>query len=206
MGCFRPGRSDVDVIVVVARPLAARERDALGRRLLDLTLPGPLELSVLTAPAASAARYPMPYELHVGDTRVVVDQGEGDLDLAAHVTATVARGFTLVGPPPAEVFGPVPWGDFLAAITDDLVWGFEHGSVSYAVLNACRVLQTLASPDGTVVSKEEGAAWALEQLPAEHHPLIAACLAYRVDGTSIDVGAEAVNHFRELAVIAAGQS
>jgi hypothetical protein len=200
----------VDVLVVVAHTMTGEARSRLAGRVLEVPLPGPLELSVVTAEAARRGRLPMPYEVHVGGGRVVLDRGAGDPDLAAHVTATLARGHALVGPPAPEVFAPVPWTAFLESILGDFDEAMGSGltagdrATTHAVLNACRVLQTLASPEGTVVGKEEAAAWALERLPAEHRPLVAAALAARGDpGATREWDPEALRRFRTFAVGAA---
>jgi hypothetical protein len=209
-GEFRPDMSDVDVLVVVDAALSDEARRRLGERLLDVPLPGPLELSVVTAEAARGGRLPLPYEVHVGGGRVVLDRGDGDPDLAAHVTATLARGRALAGPPPGDVLAALPWTAFLESILDDFDEAMASGltaggrATTYAILNACRVLQTLASPEGTVVSKEEAAAWGLERLPAEHRPLVAAALGARRDpGASVEWDPEALRRFRTFAVGAA---
>jgi streptomycin 3"-adenylyltransferase len=191
-GEFRPDMSDVDVLVVVDAALSDEARRRLGERLLDVPLPGPLELSVVTAEAARGGRLPLPYEVHVGGGRVVLDRGAGDPDLAAHVTATLARGRALES----------ILDDFDEAMASGLTAG--GGAATDAILNACRVLQTLASPEGTVVSKEEAAAWGLERLPAEHRPLVAAALGARRDpGASVEWDPEALRRFRTFAVGAA---
>ncbi|WP_336215563.1 aminoglycoside adenylyltransferase domain-containing protein [Nonomuraea sp. LPB2021202275-12-8] len=78
-----------------------------------------------------------------------------DPDLAAHITVARRRGVTLLGPPAAAVFAPVPHTDYLAAILDDLAQVLDGGlqeSPCYGVLNACRVLMVRGGGPGTVPS------------------------------------------------------
>jgi streptomycin 3"-adenylyltransferase len=85
------------------------------------------------------------------------------------------------GPPPTDVFAAVPHSDYLSAITADLQDILARDNIlsvpCYGVLNACRVLATLELGPGTVLSKEEGAVWAREMLPAEHRPLVEQALS-----------------------------
>ena len=164
-------------------------------------VPG-LELSIVSVEAAGAGRWPMPYRLHVVDGRIV-DGGE-DPDLAAHVTATLARGIALLGPPPEEVLVAPPWPVFLQSIVDDLDWGMEriHERPGYAVLNGARVVLTLQSPAGTVLGKEEAAALALERFPREHHPLLEQAVAERL-GAAVEWDPEALRRYRTFVVGAA---
>lgn len=128
--------------------------------------------------------HPSPYELHYSAAwRERIQRGEVDYaaavrdpDLAAHCTVVRARGVALVGPPIAEVFGPVPWDDYLDAVLDDYRWIVEDDHILetpvYGMLNLCRALALLIESNGTVRSKEEGSLWGLAHLPIEHRPLI----------------------------------
>jgi streptomycin 3"-adenylyltransferase len=148
-----------------------------------------VEMSVVTAAAAAAAAHPMPYELHFSlaladAVRVGTHEHRADAvdpDLAAHITVARARGISLWGPPAAEVFAPMAWMYYRDAVETDIDWALAPGRVSgnpvYLVLNACRLLQMDALGEGTITSKEEGALWAMEALPA-YRPLLAAALAH----------------------------
>jgi predicted nucleotidyltransferase len=187
-GCYRRAKSDIDLLIVVRGSLTVDKRRELALLCVALSdarpTVGDLELSVIQAAHAWRFTHPLPYELHYGtDHREKILRGEfdyasvhGDRDLAAHCTIVRARGVALAGPPVAEVFGAVPWTDFLDAVLDDFAWivADEHilESPFYAVLNACRVLQLLKEGAGTIASKEEGALWARAHLPTEHHAII----------------------------------
>ncbi|WP_433162840.1 aminoglycoside adenylyltransferase domain-containing protein [Kribbella sp. CA-247076] len=188
MGCFYRAKSDVDVLVVVPETLTPAEREhvaqTLAHRAAHRPIVGDLELSVLTEDQAANHQHPRPFEVHYSaawTARILAGDVDytathQDPDLAAHLTVTRHRGATVSGPPPADVFASVPYGDYLAAITadlDDILAGDEIlASPYYGVLNACRVLATRALGPGTVLSKEEAVPWARANLPPQHHPLI----------------------------------
>ena len=74
--------------------------------------------------------YPTPFELHFSnmhrdayarDPHGFADAMRGtDPDLAAHFTVILHRGIALYGPPVSEVFGDVPWADYLDSICADV--------------------------------------------------------------------------------------
>ena len=232
-GCYYRAKSDIDLLAVVRERLDADTRRRLSHLLLALSdarpTTGDLELSVVLERDARAFAHPMPYELHFGESlKEAIRRGEMDYaiadrhdrDLAAHCTVVRARGVALAGPPPAEMFGPVPPEAFLDAVLDDFAWIAEGDHILespfYATLNACRVLQLLAEGGGGVVAnKEEGALWALAHLPAEHHPVIRRALdCYRSASPvtpesrrtgGVEWGADALRAFRDYAVEQVGR-
>ena len=65
----------------------------------------------------------------------------------------------------------------------------------YLILNLCRVLAY--KKEHLILSKEEGASWALDRLPAGYRTLISqAAEAYRI-GASMDVGESCAVEFAE---------
>ena len=185
MGGFVPSRSDVDVLAVCARHLAAEEKTAVAHELSESRLPCPgvgLELSVITRETArEPAGDAPPFELHAAtaaDEPKVVDgtRGSGDPDLLAHVAMTRAAGIAVLGPEPAGVFGPVPRRALLRSSAEDLQWALDRGTHAYAVLNACRAMRFL--DEDAVCSKIEGASWALAR-GADPHVIEAALARQR---------------------------
>jgi streptomycin 3"-adenylyltransferase len=210
MGCYHAPKADVDLLAVVAQRLTPERRRAVTAALFDVhdrrESGAGIEISVVTADAARSAAHPMPFEVHVGDDMLDLEavrsgsfdySGERtDDDLAAHITVARARGVAVFGPPPAEVFSPIPWRHYLDALSTDLDWALERAAVNpvYLVLNACRVLQIDALGEGTVMSKAEGGTWGLSALPAQYGPLIEAALNHygsaEAEGTAkLDSGA-----------------
>lgn len=189
MGSFYPPKSDIDLLVLVRSSLTLEEQKQIHHRLSDLTesrpITGFLELSVVLSVHAKEPKHPVPFELHFGEEfpekirsgEFDYDNAKGnDPDLAAHLTVTKNRGVSLFGPDPEKLLGDVRWEDYKDSVLHDLDWilGEENILTSpfYGVLNCCRVLEMLEKGEGTVSSKEEGALWAISELPVEHHEII----------------------------------
>jgi streptomycin 3"-adenylyltransferase len=197
LGCFNEARSDVDVVVMTARPLTDDERFAVSDLFLRISArPFGLEAHVVTTDQLRPWRYPPPYDFHYGEShreRLALDPAvalerpkEGDPDLAAHVDVVRARGVTLLGPPPLEVFPEVPRADLEDALRRDLDWSRSVRSALYGVLSPCRVWAALET--GELHSKASGAEWALPRLPAALRPPVERALAsYRGAGEPIEL-------------------
>jgi predicted nucleotidyltransferase len=184
-GSFYRPKSDVDLLVIVERPLADERRRSLAVDLLDRhdrrPIIGGLELSVLLDDAVDPFSAPVACELHFSEMWAdAVRAGEAgprgtDPDLAAHCTMARSRGVALTGPPPSEIFGRVPPAAYRDAVLDDARWITSGGIVEspfYGVLNLCRCLQVVVDDPGLPPSKDEGARWAMASLLAEHRPII----------------------------------
>jgi len=213
MGCFNPDSSDIDVLVVARRALAAADRLRFARALLDCSgQPCPVEVSVLHGADLRPWRHPAPYEFHFGESwrqrfADALSAGAADLplpeprtddDLAAHITVARARGIALAGPPPAEALPEVPHADYVDSIVGDFDWCREHAAESgvYAVLNACRVLA--AARERLVLSKREGGEWALAVLPDALRFIVVRALAiYRGDADDASLDASQCAPFVE---------
>ena len=189
MGSFYPPKSDIDLLIVANSPLNLNEQKLIHNCLIELTdnrpITGFLELSVVLSDHAQQPKHPIPFELHFGEEfpekirNGAFDYGKAkgnDPDLAAHFTVTKNRGISLFGPTPKQVLGNILWQDYLDSVLDDLGWILDERNILtspfYGVLNCCRVLEMLEKGEDTVSSKEEGALWALDTLPAEHHDII----------------------------------
>jgi hypothetical protein len=99
------------------------------------------------------------------------------------------RCIVLWGPPPAEVVTPPSWAEVEADLRGELEFAHRSPHDAFAVLNACRVLHSSRVSDA-VQSKFGSAAWALRDLPAEHHAAIRAALAtYRGHAAEADARA-----------------
>jgi predicted nucleotidyltransferase len=194
LGGFRPD-SDIDVIVVSTRRTTVGEK----RRLIDLLLsisgkraslrPGrPIELDTVVGSEIRPWRYPPTFDLHFSE--LWRDRFQtGDLepwtsttnpDLASGVTMVLLGDQPLAGPPPAEVFDPVPRSDYIDAILRDVatVDEFLPWDTRNVVLTLPRIWSAIATE--AVYSKEDAAGWALPRLPEEHRAVLElARAAYR---------------------------
>ena len=185
MGCFNPDRSDIDLIVVVDRPLP----DAVKKTYMDMvtgfSAMGPakgIEMSVVTAGVCRPFAYPTPFELHfsVMHLKWYREDPDGyirgmngvDRDLAAHFTVIRQRGRCLCGASIPEVFAPVPVRDYMDSILRDVSGAEEEIAEDpmYLTLNLARVLAY--KEEGLVLSKREGGEWATRNLPERFRPLI----------------------------------
>lgn len=182
MGCFNPRKSDLDFIAVVENPLTDNERlDFLAMVLaLDSSADAPakgLELSVVLRSVCENFRYPTPFEFHFSRAHKkwaedapldFIEKMRGtDKDLAAHFVIIKNRGKCLFGEP-ATIFGQVPQSAFFDSILCDCLDGADEITENpvYYALNMARALAF--KNDGLVLSKKEGAQWAMQNLPKEH--------------------------------------
>jgi streptomycin 3"-adenylyltransferase len=198
LGCFNPARSDVDLLVVTRERLDRAARHAVAELLLRRSnAPHPIEISFLTTEQLNPWRHPTPFDFHFGESArgrellraelrdAPTPDDQADPDLAGHIGLLRERGETLIGPPVAAVFPPVPDADFADSIRRDLTW-IQHpetrmGGRIYGVLNACRVLAYVRGAG--ILSKAEAAEWALPELRPELRATAAEALAaYRSGG------------------------
>lgn len=208
MGCFHPETSDLDLILVVEGPVSDGAKLAFMERVVRLNMEAPakgLEFSVVRRAVCKPFIYPTPFELHFSiahlqayreDPVRYVERMRGvDKDLAAHFTVINACGIVLYGEAVEQVFGPVPRGDYLDSIWNDIADACERivYDPGYYVLNLCRVLAQ--AREGLVLSKQSGGEWGLRHLPEEYHPVIRAALAGRETGRTVDVGGESLLRF-----------
>jgi hypothetical protein len=140
----------------------------LTRRLTHRVLPCPARLLELVCYARDAvdpaSRHPR-FELNFNTGRAIVDHLALDpAEESSHwflldIAFGRELGVALLGPPPAEIFAPVPRVWTLEALADSLAWHAAHEPASVnAVLNACRSWRFAAT--GVFGSKRDGAAWA----------------------------------------------
>ena len=168
---YQPGRSDIDVAIVVSRSLPAPAKQALVEGLRHETLPCPargLELvAYRTEVAAAAAREPgfevelnsgaaMPFRVTwTGQAR---READGTFWYAIDRSILAERGVTVYGPAAGTIFRPVPDEHLVTLLIDSLRWHLaqpddEHDVDAVpgppwtddAILNACRALQRMLS-------------------------------------------------------------
>ncbi|NLV92015.1 MAG: DUF4111 domain-containing protein [Firmicutes bacterium] len=193
MGSYYRPKSDMDLIVVVKKPLGPELAEDLGVAVATHAIGRPsvgsIELSVITAEVAKKVPVPTPFEVHYSSQwheqilRREIDytKERTDSDLLSHLTYVLQRGICLFGKPIAEVFGAVGWEHFMASVLADCQWILEGDHILespyYGVLNLCRVLQLCSEDSQRVYSKDEGGEWGLAHLPREYHPIIQQALA-----------------------------
>ena len=186
MGCFNPQKSDIDLIIVIDKPIS----DSVKRVYLDMVVQfnalAPkkgIEMSIVLREVCKPFVYPTPFELHFSagylewygeDPDDYIREMNGtDKDLAAHFTIINKRGRCLYGVPIEDVFSEVPSSDYMDSIWFDVEGAAEEITEypMYLTLNLARVLAY--KKEGLILSKKEGGDWAIEHLPDEYRPLIA---------------------------------
>ncbi len=185
LGCFNPARSDVDLLAVTRRRIAAESRPPLvGALLRTSSDDGKLEIDFVTTADLHPWRYPPPFDFHYGEswrTRLernpMARQARSNVDLAAHVTIVRHAGIALTGPAPLTVFPEIPDEDYRDALLREVRWAGERMEENpvYGVLSLCRVLAYVR--DGEILSKEGGGRWGLREAPAEVRPVVEEALA-----------------------------
>jgi streptomycin 3"-adenylyltransferase len=184
-GGLRP-KSDIDLLVIVDKPLPESLRHGLMQDLLSVSAwpptdsLRPLEVTVVALAAIVPWRYPAVRELQFGEwLREDVQAGRfepamEDHDLAILLTKARQHSIRLVGPAVIDLINPVPEADLTRALYDtttqwneDADWQGEECNV---VLALARIWLTLAT--GDIAPKDVAAMWLLEHLPQPHRTVL----------------------------------
>ena len=184
LGDYVPGRSDLDVAVVLAGPLSRAAADEMVAAARHEALPCPargLELVVYSAETAAAGLAEPGFELNL-------NTGEGMADLVELAGATrephwyaidrsilAQRGVALAGPPAQQMFSSPPRAVVVGLLAESMDWHRAHAADDDAVLNTCRAFHFARM--GTWVSKTQAGRWMLDQPEAGER--IARALAAR---------------------------
>lgn len=185
LGGLRP-YSDTDVLAVLQRRTTEPERRYLVERLMELSgqkarggPDRPVELTLVVRADVSPWRYPPRCEFQYGEwLREEYERGHTPApapspDLAPLITMALQADAPLQGPPPGQVFDPVPRADLdraLVAGVPELLDELESDTRN-VLLTLARIWMTRTT--GTITSKDAAADWALARLPAEHRPVLA---------------------------------
>lgn len=150
-GGYVPGRSDIDVALVVDTPLTDATKATLVARLRHSALPCPtrgLELVVYRRDSVRIGTTAPAFELELNDGPAMAfrqtfdprDRPEADGLFWYALDRDIARqtAIALSGPPAHEVFGALPEADVAAVIAEANRWHAEHATTDDAVRNAGR--------------------------------------------------------------------
>jgi hypothetical protein len=173
-GGFRPGRSDLDLLVVVDEGLNDAQATILEAAVgaADAGNAVGIDLHVVTADVARTPSRDPALELHVGrySGGVEVTRRVPDSDLLAELSMARADGRALRGAAPSELISPVPaewvvdrnryWLERWGSLTDDAE------NAAFMVLTACRMWRFAV--ERVHSSKVEAATWALDRDPSLH--------------------------------------
>jgi hypothetical protein len=167
LGAYVPGRSDLDVMVIVDAPLPGERRDEIVGALRHDVLPCParkLELVVYTRAQAAAPSRDQRWELnlntgaqeplHAGTDPAAEPWFWFVLDLAQARDHALA----LHGPPARELVGEVPRALAMEALADCVAWYARNEPGEGAFLAAARAWRY--AEEGVWSSKRDALAWA----------------------------------------------
>jgi streptomycin 3"-adenylyltransferase len=198
MGGLRP-TSDVDVLIVLRRPMSSDERAATVEGLLQVSgrrarrgPARPVELTMVVQSDVRPWRYPPSVDFQYGEW--LRDACEAGIlpapgpspDLAPLITMTLAGDAPLFGPPPAELLDPVPMADFRQAIlagVPGLLADLETDTRN-VLLTLARIWSTLAT--GEIRTKDAAADWALPRLPKAQRAALARARDMYLEGFEDD--------------------
>jgi predicted nucleotidyltransferase len=175
LGDYLPGRSDVDLLVVVDDPLTDAQLDALTgvAAALRAQAPGRVDLRVVTRQVAGTPTPVPPMEAYIeiapgsGSELYVERRHPGERDLVVEFSMCRAHGRSLVGAAPAELIGEVPAGWVVAVgdaqLADWQAIGDDPKQAELTVLTSCRIWRF--AEEGRFSSKPAAGAWALGRDP-----------------------------------------
>ncbi len=178
--------SDLDLLVVTRRRLTPPEKRSMVDRLMPIsgraTRPvawRPVELTVVTRGDLSPWRYPPLMDLQYGEwlrqeflAGHVPTVAAPSPDLAILVAMVLDAHRPILGPSPRDLLDPVPEDDLVRAMTDELpaLLTELEDDTRNVLLTLTRIWATLAT--GTIMSKDNAAAWTAERLAADHRRVI----------------------------------
>ena len=171
LGGYEPGRSDLDVAVVIDSRLGDETAEALVASLRHEAFPCPargLELVVYTLESAASGTTGPGFELNLNTGAGLTPRADREPQpgerhwFAVDRSVLAQHGNALLGPPPAEVFAPVPPESLRPVLAEVLRWyAREAPDSADAVLNAGRSL--CFSREGVWLPKPALRSWAAAQ-------------------------------------------
>ena len=171
LGGYEPGRSDLDVAVVVRTPLTDEAADRIVGELRHEAFPCPargLELVVYTEEAAATSTVEPGFELNLNTGAGLTFRADREPEsdethwFAIDRSVLAEHGIALFGPRAADAFAPIAPDDLRPVLADVLRWYEREAPESDdAVLNAGRSLRF--ARDGTWLPKPALRDWAAAQ-------------------------------------------
>jgi Nucleotidyltransferase domain/Domain of unknown function (DUF4111) len=170
LGDFVPGRSDIDVLVIVREPLVDEQLAAV----MDAAGAPPARVDLRVVTRATAAAPPRTPVLEAGVVLRPASDPELDAraapepDVAVELSVARAHGRGLAGAAPDAVIGPIPpeWldeiGDRRLAAWQEFTDDDEHAELM--VLTACRIWRFAL--ERAHCSKRSAGRWALTRDPS----------------------------------------
>lgn len=185
MECFRPGSSDIDVLLVVKERLSKELRKKIIEHLKSTySKDRRIELSIIRVNALQNPQYPMLVDLHY-EYWGNVFENKKDKEILSNLYTTRKRGFRVWGKSIDQLFSRIPAQYHLLSVIEDIenTKRYLHEKperIGYNVqvhwiLGSCRILAFIR--EEKVFSKLEGGNWGLGHLPRKYHSLIEKALS-----------------------------
>ena len=170
MGAYVPGRSDLDVLVVIDRPLTVADWDAVVDLCSHESLPCParkLELVAYTRPQVAAPRRNQRWELNLNTGPGVNSAGFDPMAESWHwfvldLAQAREHAVPLYGPHPHELVGEVKEELVADALSASVAWYALHEPGPDLVLAAARAWRWNAEREW--VPKPEAWRWVSERI------------------------------------------
>jgi streptomycin 3"-adenylyltransferase len=174
LGDYTPARSDVDLLVIVARPLTDRELEQLARTAIveNASAPCPLDLRMVTEKTAANPTERPPMEFYVRlrpHTRPTLEsRSPEERDLVVELSICREHGLSLLGATPRELIGDVR-REWVVSVGDQQLadWQSLTDDAAYAelmVLTSCRIWRFC--DERVHCGKSVAGAWALARDPS----------------------------------------
>jgi predicted nucleotidyltransferase len=135
LGDYLPGRSDLDLLVVVDEPPSDAQLAALTEAMASYRAkaPGPVDLRLVTRQVAASPTPAPPMEAYLRRTpgsgvRLEERRHPGERDLAVELSVCRANGRSLLGAAPAELIGEVPYAGWWPPATRSWPTGRRSGT------------------------------------------------------------------------------
>jgi predicted nucleotidyltransferase len=147
VGGYRPGDSDLDLVVVADRPLEGDARQRVIRQIASLGLPGrKLEL-VVYAEGAQPPDFDLNLAVDADGAREARDEPPHWFVIDAAIAQERAPGWL-------DCFEPVTPEETRAAVEQSLAWSAEHPQSEFSRLNAARARHYLEHAEWTAKPRE----------------------------------------------------
>lgn len=179
--------SDLDLLVVSRRTTTLVEKQRLVHELMSISgrvnplgILRRIELTIVVEEDVRPWHYPPNIDFQYGDwLRDEFKRGNLEHlspalnpDLAVLISMVLMADTPVIGPPPAEVFDPIPYQDLLKAMLSDL--DRLRSDISWdtrnVILTLARIWSTITT--GLIQSKDDAAEWALARLPRPHQAVV----------------------------------
>jgi Nucleotidyltransferase domain/Domain of unknown function (DUF4111) len=196
LGDYLPGRSDLDVAVVVQGAIAPPVADSLVEAVRHESLPCPargLELVVYSRASSQSGAVEAGFELNLNSGREMPFRLERAPGADRHwfpIDRSILSqaGIALAGPPAKSIFAPISRPELLPVLAESVRWHRGGARSDDAVLNACRGLAFARL--GRWLSKPGAGRWAIAE-GLDTAGTVARALAVRdgegeLDGPSAD--------------------